>query len=158
MSRSSEPLTLPPGVEALGYAGLLPQLGTLALAIGSDQGRWSAVAVGFGYAALIFSFLGGVWWGLALLPTSDPPAKPRSWIFVVGVIPSLAALVLWLPWMLGWTWPGPELACLGVLIATSPIVDRQLATTMPLPAGWLVLRYRLSGALGIMTVLLALLA
>ena len=55
----------------LGYAGLLPQIAALALFAGGGEWGWVALAAGFAYAALIFSFLGGVWWGQAL-------AMPRA--------------------------------------------------------------------------------
>ena len=86
----------------LGYAGLLPQI--FAVLLLSDEGlRWTALAGGFGYAALIFSFLGGVWWGLGI---SNPHA-PR-WLYVAGVLPSLISLAAYLPWIFGWSWPGPS--------------------------------------------------
>ena len=103
----------------LGYAGLLPQLAAFVAVFKNGPEKWSALALAFGYAALIFSFLGGVWWGMALAL----PRVPR-WIFAVAVLPSLIALALWFPWMVGETWPGPELIVLGVFIAASPLVDR----------------------------------
>jgi len=43
-----------------GFAGLLPQAIALFLVATDAEQRWSALAVGYAYAALIFSFLGGV--------------------------------------------------------------------------------------------------
>jgi hypothetical protein len=126
-----------------GYAGLLPQAAALIAVVYGGEARWSALALSFGYAALIFSFLGGVWWGLALAA----PQVPR-WIFAVAVLPSLLALALWYPWMVGETWPGPELVALGILIAASPLVDRAIGFA---PAGWLALRWQLSLGLGGLT-------
>jgi hypothetical protein len=49
----------------LGYAGLLPQI--FAVLLLSDEGlRWTALAGGFGYAALIFSFWAASGGALAL--------------------------------------------------------------------------------------------
>ncbi len=50
----------------LGFAGLAPALACLAgVFIGGGEWRYISLAAGFGYAAVIFSFLGGMWWGLA---------------------------------------------------------------------------------------------
>ena len=50
----------------LGYAGILPQAIALLAVLKGGPAGWSALALSYGYAALIFSFLGGVWWGLGL--------------------------------------------------------------------------------------------
>ncbi len=83
---------IPSSVKWLGYAGLLPQLLAVALLLDDDSLRWIAMAGGYGYAALIFSFLGGAWWGLAL-NASQPP----RWLYPVAVAPSLIALASYLP-------------------------------------------------------------
>lgn len=128
----------------LGYAGITPQfIAFMAVLKGGPEG-WSALALGFGYAALIFSFLGGVWWGLGMAA----PRAPR-WIFAVAVLPSLIALALWFPWMIGEVWPRPEMVVLGALIAASPLVDHAIGFA---PPGWLALRWRLSLGLGGLTV------
>ena len=134
----------------LGYAGLLPQLLALALFLRGGEWGWIALAGGFAYASLIFSFLGGVWWGQAL----GNPAAPR-WAFVAAILPSLLALGLFMPWTLGWDWPGPSLLWLGVLISLSPLVDRKLGMGGPV---WIRLRWQLSLGLGALTMVLAILA
>ena len=127
----------------LGYAGIAPQfIAFMAVLKGGPEG-WSALALGYGYAALIFSFLGGVWWGIGMA-RSDAP----RWIFAVAVLPSLIALALWFPWMIGEVWPKPEMLVLGVLIMASPLVDHAIGHA---PAGWLALRWRLSLGLGGLT-------
>lgn len=133
----------------LGYAGQLPQVLAVVL-LADPETRWIALAGGFGYAALIFSFLGGVWWGVAI---SNPQA-PR-WIYAAAVLPSLIALAAYLPWIFGWDWPGPSLLALGLCLIFSPIVDREMALKLPLPDGWVGLRSRLSFGLGALTLLLA---
>ncbi len=133
-------------VRRLGYAGLLPQLAALALVMSGSEWQWIALASAYAYAALIFSFLGGVWWGQAIA-LGQP--EPRA--LVVAVCPSLIGLALFIPWTLGWDWPGPALLYLGLLIALSPLVDRWLALGNH---AWLLLRWQLSLALGFMTMLL----
>lgn len=145
-----DPANLEGRAQWLGYAGLLPQV--LAVVLLTDPGlRWTAIAAGFGYSALIFSFLGGVWWGIGI---SNPQA-PR-WIYGAAVLPSLIAFAAYLPWIFGWTWPGPQLAILAVALLLSPVVDRGISLTIALPDGWLRLRRRLSIGLGILTGVLAL--
>lgn len=134
--------------RALGYAGQLPQLLAVIL-LADPETRWIAMAGGFGYAALIFSFLGGVWWGVGI---SNPQA-PR-WIYVAAVLPSLIALAAYVPWIFGWVWPGPSLVVIGLCLMLSPSVDREMALKLPLPAGWVTLRSRLSIGLGALTLML----
>jgi len=133
-----------------GYAGLLPPIVFLCIVFSDPTQRWIILAAGFGYAAFIFSFLGGVWWGLAMTIPTAPP-----WIWLVAVSPSLIALALFLPWTFGWEWPGPAMLMLAVLILFSPLVDRAIGAAAPLPRGWMRLRLYLSVGLALSTVLLS---
>jgi len=135
--------------RSLGYAGQLPQVLAIIL-LADPETRWIALAGGYGYAALIFSFLGGVWWGIGI---SNPQA-PR-WIYVAAVLPSLIGLATYVPWIFGWAWPGPSLIVLGLCLLVSPAVDREMALKLPLPDGWVRLRSHLSVGLGLLTLLLA---
>ncbi|WP_420382872.1 DUF3429 domain-containing protein [Novosphingobium sp.] len=139
---------IPPNARLLGLAGLLPQLAALLAVLKGGPAAWTALGLAYGYAALIFSFLGGIWWGIGLAL----PQMPR-WIFIAAVTPSLIALALWFPWMMGWSWPGPELITLGLLLAASPLVDRAIGFA---PAGWMRLRWQLSLGLGGLSVLIGL--
>ena len=134
----------------LGYAGLLPQLLAVLLVLRGGEWGFVALAGGFAYAALIFSFLGGVWWGQAM----QSGGKPR-WAFAVAVLPSLLSLALYLPWTLGWRWPDPSLIWLGIFLTLSPFVDRALGLA---PPAFLRLRWHLSLGLGALTLLLGILA
>ncbi|BEV00170.1 DUF3429 domain-containing protein [Novosphingobium olei] len=133
----------------LGVAGLLPQLAAL-VAAHTETLHWSAIAAGCVYAALIFSFLGGIWWVQALL--ADRQSLPDH---LLAVTPSLIALAAMLPWCFGLPWPGPSLVVLGTCLLASPFVDARLAKAMPLPQSWLALRRRLSTGLGLLTLALA---
>lgn len=141
---------LSPAARALGYAGVFPQVACIALILAEHEWRYAALAGGFAYAAAIFSFLGGVWWGQAL-----QSGRASTGAYLVAVLPSLFAVALFLPWSFGWEWPGPALLYLGVLILGTPMIDRALGY-----AGdqFLRLRRHLSIGLGSMTIVLGLLA
>ncbi|WP_108791049.1 DUF3429 family protein [Erythrobacter sp. Alg231-14] len=142
--------SLAPASTGLGLAGLLPQIVCVALAATGHEYAFTALAGGFAYAAAIFSFLGGVWWGQAI-------AKQESgaMIYVVAVLPSLLAVALFLPWSFGWDWPGPALIYLGALIALSPMVDRAMGFAAP---DFMRLRIVLSLCLGGLTIALGFVA
>ena len=141
---------VPRFARLLGYAGLLPQGLVLAsLVFGGPEIRFTALSLGFAYAALIYSFLGGVWWGLAAASRLPVP----GWLWAAAVLPSLFALVTAWPWATGHEWPGPSLVVLGVLIMTSALVDLKLRSLSMTPEGWLSLRMPLSLGLGFMTLL-----
>lgn len=142
--------TLPRPLVLLGVAGWLPQAGCVLLVLGGGPLGWSALAAGCFYAALILSFLGGMWWMAALLS-----GVRRAGFYVVAVMPSLAAWAALLPWTMGWNWPEPALVALGLLLLASPLVDRRLARAVALPPGWLALRIAMSAGLGVLTLGLA---
>jgi hypothetical protein len=142
--------SLSPAAHALGYAGLLPQIICLGLIVMGHEWRYSALAGGYAYAAAIFSFLGGVWWGQALAS-----GRAGTGAYVLAVMPSLLAVALFLPWTFGWEWPGPALLYLGALIALSPMIDRALGFAAP---DFLRLRWHLSLGLGGLTIALGMVA
>ena len=154
MEETQDILTAKHGVPALAYwlsvAGLLPQVLCVVLAIYGGEWGWTALATGFGYAALIFSFIGGVWFGQA-----TKYATVKWWVYPVSIMPSLIALGLFMPWVFGASWPGPSLLWLGLFIALTPLVDKALDYE---GRDFLALRWRLSLGLGGMTIILALLA
>ncbi len=94
--------TLPRPPITFGLAGLLPQAICLALVLQDGPARWIALAAACFYAALILSFLGGLWWMAAILS-----GLRSGWYYAVAVQPSLFGLAALLPWCLGWSWPGP---------------------------------------------------
>lgn len=142
--------SLTPAARALGYAGLLPQIICVAMVVSGHEWRYSALAGGFAYAAAIFSFLGGVWWGQAAAS-----GRATTGAYGLAVMPSLLAVALFLPWTFGWDWPGPALLYLGALIALSPLIDRALGFAQP---DFLRLRWHLSLGLGTLTIALGLVA
>ena len=146
--------SLSPAARALGYAGLLPQSICIAMLLTGHEWRYAALAGGFAYAAAIFSFLGGVWWGQAV-QSARSTGPSTTGAYVVAVLPSLIAVALFLPWSFGWEWPGPALLYLGALIALSPLIDRSLCFAAP---DFMRLRWHLSLGLGSLTIALGLVA
>lgn len=147
---------LPQTALIAGYSGLLPQILAAILVFTDSEYRWTGLAAAYGYAALIFSFLGGIWWGFGITALkTDAAAGP---IFILAVAPSLIAFATYLPWIWGWEWPGPSLAWIGIFLIASPLADRWLQHRCHLPAGWMKLRWHLSFGLGGLTLLLAVMA
>lgn len=139
----------PPLARALGFAGLLPQLAAVAvLALGDPGTMFTALSLAYAYPALILSFLGGLWWGLAARGEGRAP----GWLWVAAVAPSLIALATAIPWAVGAAWPDPSLVILGLALIGALAVDYRLVALGLAPPGWLRLRTPLSVGLGILTI------
>jgi len=142
--------SLPRPAIVLGLAGLAPQALCLMLASEGGADRWFALAAGCIYAAIILSFLGGLWWMAGLLG-----GLRQSWLYGLAVMPSLIGWGAMLPWCVGWRWPGPSLVVLGMALIASPLVDLFLGRHVTLPVGWFKLRCQMAWGLGVMTLLLS---
>ena len=119
----------------LGASGLLPSLAML-VAMGLLPGhRAAAATVGIAYGALIASFVGGAWWGLAAA-RAEAAAQPR--ILVLSVVPCLLA------WPALLVAPAAGLLLLAAVFATLPAMDRDLRARGVAPDWWLSLRLPLS--------------
>lgn len=143
---------MPPTIaRLLGFAGLLPHIAVvLVLLERNNELRFFALAMGYAYAALILSFLGGIWWGFAARAERAP-----LWLWVTAVLPSLIALASFLPWATGEPWPGPSLIVIGVALIGSLGVDWQLHRIGLAPEWWLRLRLPLSLGLGTLSIAMA---
>lgn len=140
---------MPSGAKWLGLAGLLPQLACVAVLVsGNVEWRFAALAIAWLYAALILSFLGGTWWGLAARQQ-----EPSAGLFAIAVVPSLVALATIWPWLVGDPWPQPSLFLLGLVILASPFVDAWFYRQRLTPAWWMGLRVPLSIGLGLLTMI-----
>lgn len=155
-SLTTSPPDLPKAALVAGYAGLLPQIIAAALVLSNSEYQWTGLAAAYGYAAFIFSFLGGIWWGFGVIARKE--GAEADAIFIVAVAPSLIAFSSYLPWIWGWDWPGPSLAWIGLFLIMSPLVDQWLKARCNLPNGWMKMRWQLSLGLGGLTFLLAVLA
>lgn len=152
----------------LGFAGLLPQAAAVLLMILGRSGYPFAHAVGLliasVYAAAILSFLGGIWWGVAVRREQG-----QGMVMALAVLPSLVAVAL-LCWagaratllgsiaaIVGGHLRAPLLA-LGVAIILTLLVDRRLIASGDVPQDWIRLRAPLSLGLGGLTVVAGLFA
>lgn len=144
---------LPKAAFVAGYAGLLPQVIAALMVLSGSEYQWTGLALAYGYAAFIFSFIGGTWWGLGVTTRRDDVSA--NGIFALAVAPSLLAMATYLPWIWGLTWPGPSMAWLGFFLLLSPFGDRWLSSRCALPPGWIKLRWHLSIGLGGLTLFLA---
>lgn len=139
----------------LGLAGLLPQLACLLLAyLGPDDWRDAARAFAAIYAALIFTFLGGTWWGIA---AGAPAAERRgglAWLWIAAIVPSLIAAAALALWLSGQLPIEPVLVTLGAGLLMALGVDSRVGSLAP--RWWLSLRVPLSVVLGVTTIAIAL--
>lgn len=125
----------------LGYAGLLPPAGVLALIwwLGAAAPAAEiAGLIGLTYGALILSFLGGLWWGAAAARLTDSEMAPMLGLSVLPSLIGLAALMLA---AVSARWTGGVLA-LALLAALG--VDRRLVRISAMPGWWMRLRVPLS--------------
>ncbi|MBX7539590.1 DUF3429 domain-containing protein [Qipengyuania sphaerica] len=139
----------------LGLAGLLPQAAFLLLAyFGPDDLQEAAQPLAALYAGLIFTFLGGAWWGIA---AGAPAAERRgglAWLWIASVVPSLIVLAVLTLW-LGSRLPlEPVLVVLGAGLLIALGVDSRIGSLAP--RWWMSLRAPLSIGLGAMTIAIAL--
>jgi len=94
---------IPKAAFIAGYAGLLPQVIAAAMVVSGSEYRWTGLALAYGYAAFIFSFIGGMWWALGATTRRDDASD--NGIFALAVAPSLLALATYVPWI--WVGNGP---------------------------------------------------
>jgi len=144
---------IPAIARVLGFAGLLPQAAAVAvLVLGPPELQSAALGLAYAYALLIFSFLGGVWWGLGAASygvTGRGAAAP--WVWIAAVLPSLIGLATAAPLAIRQTGVDRMLIVLGLFIAASLLVDLRLKAAGLTPDGWLALRIPLSLGLGLLT-------
>lgn len=135
----------------LGFAGLMPQLVSLLLIATRIDAALGAL-LAFGYAMLIVSFLGGVWWGLAM---QDRRRQPR--IAMIAVAPTLISFALMIARMSGLR-SDIALVLIGIVVLLTLLIDRMLVSGDQAPPGWMGLRVPLSVGLGALTILAGVLA
>lgn len=145
------PARLPSLSRWLGLAGLMPQILLAAVVLGLPA-PFSPSAIGLAliYSALILSFIGGAWWGLA----AHQEIRVPSWVWFAAVAPSLIAFAAIGAGTIGRS-PGLGLMMTGASLVAALGVDIRLAAIGLGPAGWLRFRKPLSIGLGGLTLLIA---
>ncbi|MGI4730712.1 DUF3429 domain-containing protein [uncultured Sphingomonas sp.] len=150
IERGEDGTRVPLAATVLGAAGLLPLI--LALFVRLAGGVYPDTPIplmigglALSYAALILSFLGGIWWGVAAT-RATPEQLPR--LMGIAVVPTLVALLVV---GLAWNFPAIASITLAVAIALTPLVDRDLARRGLVPVWWMRLRLPLSLALAALT-------
>jgi hypothetical protein len=124
---------LPAAARLLGFAGLLPSIGMVAALLLLPEWQGAAATVGLAYGAVIASFVGGAWWGLAAkAETVD------ARLLGLSVLPSLTA------WPALLVPPATGLLVLGLVFAALLPTDRRLVRDGVAPAWWMALRVPLS--------------
>ena len=140
--------------RALGLAGLIPQFLLLAAVVGGGpELRLLATTLACAYAALILSFVGGTWWGLAVRSEHHVSA----WLWVAAVAPSLIAFGAIMGLAISHS-PASTLLIIGGSLILALAVDTRLAANGFCPSNWLRLRTPLSIGLGGLTMLIAIVA
>ncbi|WP_198370583.1 DUF3429 domain-containing protein [Roseomonas rosulenta] len=130
---------LPRAARLLGFAGLIPTLAMVAVIAMAPEWRAVAAAAGLGYGAVIASFVGGAWWGLA---ARSETVQPR--LLVLSVLPSLTAWpALLMPPMTG-------LLLLALVFAALLPTDRRLVADGVAPGWWMALRQPLSWGMSVL--------
>ncbi len=117
----------------LGHLGLLPFVlgAALVWVVNAEAHPYATLALS-AFAAVVVSFLGGIYWGLGFR-LSAPPAS----LFIWGIVPSLVA---WIAVMMP---ASAGLVVHGVMLLVCYAVDRRIYPTQGL-SHWLTLRFRLS--------------
>jgi hypothetical protein len=135
----------------LGAMGLLPMVIALFVRLAAGMtpdtplpGKIGGLALT--YAAMILSFLGGIWWGVASIRATE---EQRPKLLVIAVAPAVIATILF-----GLSADMPVICStlLGLVIAATPLVDRMLHRMRLVPPWWMNLRLPLSLALGALTI------
>jgi hypothetical protein len=147
------PVVRPPiAAMLLGYAGLLPPIIAVAVRLIDPAKGGMMLALALFYAALILSFLGGMWWGAVSARVSG--AALSLWL-AIAVVPSLVALAA------GAVLFASVLSAAAIVAAGllgSLLVDMALIRAGHVPPWWMKLRVPLSVGLAALTLLTGLLA
>ncbi|MCA0978361.1 DUF3429 domain-containing protein [Qipengyuania flava] len=138
----------------LGLLGLVPQIAcTLIAFLAPAAWRTPAQDCAAIYATLIFTFLGGTWWGIA---AAAPAAERRgglAWAWIAAIVPSLIAAGGLVAHTFDWLPIEALLVMLGASLLMALGVDARLAALTP--RWWLHLRAPLSIGLGGLTLAIA---
>jgi hypothetical protein len=142
---------IPTPALVLGTAGLLPLILAMLVRLGAGIEPATSLPATIGsfaliYGALILSFLGGMWWGVA---ATRLDAHRQGPLLAIAVVPTLIAWPL-----IALMFAKPVLASvlLGAALIATLLVDRGLASRGLVPRWWMRLRVPLSFGLGVLVI------
>ena len=122
----------------LGLTGILPSLAAIVAMVAWPAAQDVATSAALTYGAMVASFVGGTWWGLAALKA---PPEALSRYLQLAIMPTLVA------WLAVLVQPATGFAVLAVLFIVLPPTDRRLQAAGITPGWWLAQRRPLSFAM-----------
>ncbi|WP_347546913.1 DUF3429 domain-containing protein [Roseomonas sp. CAU 1739] len=131
----------------LGLTGMLPNVAALAVMLAWPEAQGFAAHAALVFSAMVASFVGGTWWGLAALRAS--PGE-LSRFLQLAIMPALTA------WLAVLVQPATGFAILAMLFAVLPPTDRRLQAAGVTPGWWLAQRRPLSYAMAVLQVVTSL--
>ncbi len=143
------PIPLPAMI--LGGAGVVPLfLSVIMAAVVPDVFGLPLIRVAIVYSAVILSFLGGMYWGMAssalvAQPVASEPPGMLGW----SVVPAL------LGWIAAFLPPPIGASALAVMFIAVLFLDRRCVLLRYVPEWWMRLRIRLTAAMVAILLLLA---
>ncbi len=143
-----DPSVVPRPALLLGLSGLLPTLLSTALVwFGTREQSAVGFSLGAIYGAMILSFLGGAWWGIAVSKAED---GRLAGLLAISVMPSLVA------WLAIFALSPQTVAVLAACFLGALVIDRRLTVDSLAPPWWMRLRILLSTGMSALYLLLAL--
>lgn len=143
------PIPLPAII--LGSAGVVPlALGVIMAAVTPDVFGLPLIRIAIVYAAVILSFLGGMYWGMASSAlVARPGASEPPGILGWSVVPAL------LGWIAAFLPPPVGASALAVMFIAVLLLDRRCVLLRYVPGWWMRLRIGLTAAMVVVLLLLA---
>jgi hypothetical protein len=139
---SDQTVKAPISAWVLGLAGLGPAMLFTAVALFADTPLWPhAWRFMLCYGAVILSFIGGAWWGLASAPGAS---GGRASLYVLAIAPALVAAVS----LIIGDWRG--LSAVSAAFFAALAVDTHLVASGVAPKWWTRLRLPLSAMMGLL--------
>ncbi len=139
---SEQTIKAPMSAWALGLAGLAPAIVFTAVALFADTPLWPhAWRFMLCYGAVILSFIGGAWWGLASAPGAS---GGRISLYVLAIVPAVVAAVC----LIIGDWRALSAVSLAFFAALG--VDARLVASGVAPGWWIRLRLPLSATMGLL--------
>lgn len=127
--------TVPRAALWLGLTGILPSIAAIAVMLSWPGAKGFAASAALAYGAMVASFVGGTWWGLAALRAAP---ELLSRYLQLAIVPTLVA------WLAVLVQPAAGFAILALLFIVLPPTDRRLQDAGITPTWWLTQRRPLS--------------